>query len=97
MTDTNWNVIKTNWYATDAWRAAQNPEAIAEAVTIGEQIVELLTQAADLVERACLDVDSIIENANLRCQVILVRLAGETDRLEPVLARLRAASKAVAS
>lgn len=93
----NWNVTKTNWYTTDAWRAAQEPEAIARAVEIGEQIADLLTGAAGLIERACQNVDSIVDNAVLRCQVILDRLAGEADRLAPVLTRLRAASKAVRS
>lgn len=93
----NWNVSKTNWYTTDAWRAAQEPDAIAEAITIGEQIRDLLTHAAGLIEHACQDVDSIIEDATLRCQVILDRLTGEAHRLEPTLTRLRAANKAVKS
>ena len=94
---TDWNVTKTNWYTTTAWRVAQEPEAIAEAVKIGEQVIELLTRAAGFIEHACRDVDSIIENATLRGQVILDQLAVETDRLTPALARLRAANKAVRS
>lgn len=93
----NWNVRKTTWYASDAWRAAQRPDAIKEAAEIGEQIITLLTQATTLVERARDDVDSIVHNATLRCQAILDQLAGERDRLEPALTRLRAASKAVRS
>lgn len=93
----NWDVTKTNQYTTNAWRAAQEPDAIAEAVKIGEQIIELLTQGASLIERACQDVDSIIENATLRGQVILDRLAVETNRLESALTRLRAANRAVTS
>lgn len=91
----NWNVSKKSWYTTDAWRAAQQPDAIAEAIKFGEQITELLTQAAGLIDRACQDMDSIIENTTLRCQVILDRLTGETDRLASALTRLRAAHKAV--
>jgi hypothetical protein len=95
--DINWNVTKTTWYTSDAWRAAHHPDAIKEATEIGEQIITLLTQATTLVERACDDVDSIVHNATLRCQAIIDRLIGETDRLEPALTRLRAASKAVKS
>ena len=97
MMTINWNVTKTNWYTTDAWRAAQEPDAIAEAIKIGEQISDLLTQAAGLIERACQDVDSIIADATLRCRVILDRLTAEEHRLEPPLTRLRAANKAVKS
>lgn len=93
----NWTVAKPNWYTTGAWRAAQEPEAIAQAVEIGEQIADLLTEAAGLIERAGQDVDSIVDNAVPRCQMILDRLTGEADRLAPVLTRLRAASKAVRS
>lgn len=93
----NWNLIKAKWYATDAWRAAQEPDAIAEAIRIGEQISDLLTRAAGLIERACREVDSIIEGSTLRCQVILDQLISEAERLAPVLTRLRAANKAVRS
>lgn len=94
---TNWNATKTNWYVIDAWRAGQEPDAIAQAVTIGEQITDLLAEAATLVQRARWNADSIIEDAYIRCQAILDRLTGGTDRLAPVLIRLRAASKAVIS
>jgi len=93
---TNWDVSTTNWYTTDAWRAGCQPEALAEALKIGEQIIELMRQAIDLVERACADVEPIIENTTVRCQLILGQLHAQTDRLDPVLSRLRAASKAVA-
>jgi hypothetical protein len=92
---TNWNLPKAaSWYTADAWRAALNPDAITEAATIGEQIIELLTQTIGLVEHACADVDLIFEN---RCQVILNGLYGQADRLDPVLSRLRSAGRAVAS
>jgi hypothetical protein len=95
---TNWDLPKAaSWYTADAWRAALNPDAITEAVTIGEQIIELLTQTIGLVEHACADVDLIIENTRPRCQVILNGLYGQADRLDPVLVRLRSAGKAVAS
>ena len=96
MTIINWDLPKTaNWYTDDAWSAALNPDAINEAVMIGEQIIELLTQTIGLVEHACADVNPIIEN--LRCKVILDGLYGQVDRLNPALSRLRSASKAVAS
>lgn len=82
-------------FIPDAWRTAQEPDAIAEALARGEQITSLLTRATTLVERASQSVEAIIENATLRCQPILAQLAGETDRLELVLARLRAAKRAV--
>ena len=87
----DWNITKTHWHTSTAWRAAQQPEAIAEAVRMGEQVSDLLTRAARLVHSACRDVDPLVESAHLRCQVILDRLTGETDRLVPVLRRLRAA------
>jgi hypothetical protein len=98
LTITNWNLPKTaNWYLADAWRAALNPDAITEAVTIGEQIIELLAQTIGLVERACADVNPIIENTHPRCKVILDGLHGQANRLDPALARLRSAGKAVTS
>ena len=92
----DWNTMKTQSYMSLAWRVAQQPDAIAEAVRTGEQVNDLLTHAARLVHRACRDVDPLVESASLRCQVILDRLTGQTDRLIPVLRRLRAA-KAVTS
>ena len=91
-----WDVTRINLYTTDAWRAGRQPEALAEAVMIGEQIRELLTQAIGLVERACAEVEPIIENTTGRCQVMCSQLYGHVDRLDPVLSRLRAATKAVA-
>lgn len=93
-----WDVKKTHWQTADAWRGAQAHEAITEAIKLGDQIIDLLNHATTLVERACVDVEEIIDNAHRRCQPILDRLTGETDRLEPILTRLRAAgSKAVNS
>jgi hypothetical protein len=83
------------WSVTDAWHAAQDPRAIAEAIKIGEQITGLLAEATSLVERACRDVDFFVDHASLRCHKILGQLAREAARLAPVLARLHAASKAV--
>lgn len=94
---TNRNVTKTNGSIINAWRGAQKPDAIAQALKIGEQITDLLTEATTLVQRARWSVDLIIEDAYTRCQEILNRLADEADRLAPVLLRLRAASKAVIS
>jgi hypothetical protein len=91
----NWKAMKTRWYATDAWRAAHEPEAIREAITMGEQIVTLLTHAVTLVERAYQDMDSIIEDATIQGEAIVDRLHIQATRLEPVLTRLRAADKAV--
>lgn len=82
-------------FVTDAWRAAQEPDALTEALSRGHQITTLITQATTLIDRACTSVEAIIENTTLRCQPILDQLAGETDRLELVLARLRATSKVV--
>lgn len=93
----NWNVATTNWYTVDAWRAGHQPDAIMEATKFGEQIIELMAQAIGLIELADADVDSIVQNARLRCQVILDQLYGHIDRLDLVLSRLRAASKAVRS
>ncbi|MGH3772709.1 MAG: hypothetical protein ACRDRW_15160 [Pseudonocardiaceae bacterium] len=84
-------------FITDAWRAAQEPDALTEALTRGQRITTLLTQATTLIERASHSMETIIENTTLRCQPILDQLAGETDRLELVLMRLRAAKRAVKS
>lgn len=78
-------------FTPDAWRTAQEPEAITEALTRGKHITALLTQAITLIDRASLNVETIIENTTLRCQPILDQLANEVDRLTPILARLRAA------
>lgn len=80
-----------------AWRAGGQPDAITEAIRVGEQITDLLNEAANLVQRACQQVDSIIDIASMRCQAILDQIAREAARLTPVLTRLRAASKAVDS
>lgn len=90
-------MIKTHVFVADAWRAGQEPEAIADAITIGEYITDLITEAAALIKRACQDAYPIIENAILRCQMIVDRLIRETDRLGTVLRRLRAADRAVIS
>jgi hypothetical protein len=79
----------------DAWRTAQEPEANTDALTTGEHLTDLLTQATTLIERACHNVETIIEDTTLRCQPILDQLASEIDRLTPILTRLRAAKKAV--
>lgn len=86
-----WNITKKYWYTSAAWRVAAHPEAITEALRTGEQVHDLLTRAARMVDSACLEVSCAVEHAPLRCQVILDRLAGETDHLIPVLRRLRAA------
>lgn len=91
------DVSNTDWSVVDAWHAAQDPKAIAEAIKIGEQVTGLLAEATTLVQRACQDVDLIVDHASLRCQAILEQLAREAARLAPVLARLRAAGKAVQS
>jgi hypothetical protein len=93
---TDGNVIKTSWYVTDAWRAGQEPEAISEALRMGEQVIGLFIQAATLIEEACRDVSLIIEDAAVRCQMIVDQLVREIVRLAPILARLQAASRAVA-
>lgn len=80
-------------FVPDAWRAAQEPEAIGEAFTIGVQTIVLVTQAATLINQARQSVG--INDAEASCQVIVDRLADQTSRLRPVLWRLRAASKAV--
>jgi hypothetical protein len=87
----DWKITKPYWYTTAAWRVAQQPEAIAEALMMGEQVHDLLTRATRLVTNACRDTGTGVQYAPLRCQVILDRLASETDRLVPVLRRLRAA------
>lgn len=84
--------VTTNVFVPDAWRAAQEPEAITEALSMGEHITTLATQAITLIDRACHNVESIIENTTLRCQPILDQLASEIDRLTPILTRLRAAA-----
>ena len=94
---THWNPPKTHWHVIDAWHAAHQPNAITQALTIGEQITDLLIEATTLVQRARWNTDSIIEDAYIRCQAILDRLTDEANKLAPVLIRLRAASKAVVS
>jgi hypothetical protein len=94
---TDGNVMKTSWYVTDAWRTGQEPEAIMEALQIGEQITGLIIQAATLIEEARRTVSLIIEDAAVRCQMIVDQLMREIVRLAPILTRLQAASRAVAS
>lgn len=79
MTNTHWDVTKINLFVGDAWRAGRHPDALTEAITIGEHIIELMTQAIGLIEYACAEVDSIVQNANLRCQVILDHLYGQIN------------------
>jgi len=89
------NVTTTNWYTPDAWRTGQEPDAIMEALAMGEQVMGLLVQAAILIEEACQNVTPIIDNTTVRCQVIVDQLAREIARMVPILIRLRAASGAV--
>jgi uncharacterized protein YfcZ (UPF0381/DUF406 family) len=97
VTNTDLDVTKINLFVSDAWRAGRQPNALADAVTIGEQITELIHRAIGLIGHACTDVETIVHNANLRCQTILDQLYDQINRLDPVLSRLRAASKAVRS
>lgn len=90
-------MIKTHAFVADAWRAGQEPEAIADAIKVGEYITDLITEAATLIKRACQNVDLIVESAIPRCQMIVDRLIRETDHLGTVLRRLRAAERAVIS
>jgi hypothetical protein len=92
----DWNITKPYWYTTAAWRVAGQPEAIAEALRMGEQANDLLTRAARMIHSAWRDAGSGVQDAPLRCHVILDRLTGETDRLAALLRRLRAA-KAVSA
>jgi hypothetical protein len=92
-----WDVVKPSWYAPDAWRVGQEPEAITEAFQMGEQIMDLFIQAATLIEQACQNVEVIIENSAAWCQMIVDQLMREALRLIPILARLQAAHRAVAS
>lgn len=94
---TNRDVVKPSWYAPDAWRVGQEPEAITEAVEVGEQIMGLFIQAATLIEQACQNVELIIENTAAWCQMIVDQLMREALRLIPILTRLQAAHRAVAS
>jgi len=68
-----------------------------EALKMGEQVIGLFIQAATLIEEACRTVYLIIEDAAVRCPVIVDQLMREIMRLAPILARLQTASKAVAS
>lgn len=97
MLEINWNAIRTHVFIPDAWRAGRQPEALAQAVTIGEQIIELINQAIRLIEQACADADQIVPGARLRCQAIADRLCVQSHRIGPVLSRLRAAAQAVKS
>lgn len=92
---TDGNVMTTNWYTPDAWRTGQEPDAIVEALVIGEQVMGLLAQAAILIDEACQNVTPIINNTAVRCQVIVDQLVCEMTRLAPIVIRLRAASGAV--
>lgn len=94
---TDGNVMKTSWYTPDAWRMGQEPEAIREALKLGDQVMGLFIQAATLIQQACQDVYLIIDNTAVRCQVMVDQLMREIVRLAPILTRLRAASRAVAS
>jgi hypothetical protein len=83
-------------HVVDAWRIAQEPDAIIEAIVIGQQISDLISQARSEVEQACHDVTPIIEHAHRQCQGILDQLAREAHRVAPVLTRLHAINQAVA-
>jgi predicted HAD superfamily Cof-like phosphohydrolase len=85
------NITKTYRYTSAAWRVAHHPEAITEAVRMGEQISDLLTQATRLLHSARREADHITQYTPLRYQAIQDRLTGEIDRLVPLLRRLRAA------
>ena len=85
------NITKTYRYTSAAWRVAHHPEAITEAVRMGEQVSNLLTQATCLLHSARREADRIAEYTPLRCQAIQNRLTGEINRLAPILRRLRAA------
>jgi hypothetical protein len=87
-------MVTVNWYTADAWRVGQEPEAITEALKWGEQVMALFIQAATLIEDTCRNVYLITDNAAVQCQVIVDQLMREIVWLAPILARLRAASRA---
>lgn len=89
------SMATVNWYTADAWRVGQEPEAITEALRLGEQIIGLVIQAATVIDDACRNVYLIIDDAAVRCQVIVDQLMREIVWLAPLLTRLRAASRAV--
>lgn len=84
-------------HVVDAWRIAQEPDAISEAIGIGHQISDFISQARSEIERACHDMTPIIEHTHRQCQEILDQLAREAHRIAPVLTRLQAINQAVAS
>lgn len=88
--------MSNNIHVVDAWRIAQEPDAIIEAIVIGEQISDFISQARSEVERACHDMTPIIEHTHCQCQQILDQLAREARRVAPVLTRLQAINQAVA-
>jgi hypothetical protein len=88
--------MSTNIHVVDAWRIAQEPDAIIEAMVIGEEISDFISQARSEVERACHDMTPIIEHTHRQCQGILDQLAREARRVTPVLTRLQAINQAVA-
>ncbi len=89
--------MSNNIHVIDAWRIAQEPEAILEAIVIGQQITDFIGQARGEIERACHDMAPIIEHTRRQCQGILDQLAREAHRVAPVLTRLQAINQAVAS
>ncbi|MGH9961452.1 MAG: hypothetical protein ACREBC_30705 [Pyrinomonadaceae bacterium] len=83
-------------HVVDAWRIAQEPDAILEAIVTGQQISDFISQARSEVERACHEMTPIIEHTHRQCQGILEQLAREARRIAPVLTRLQAINEAVA-
>ncbi|MGH3937411.1 MAG: hypothetical protein ACRDTG_02055 [Pseudonocardiaceae bacterium] len=84
-------------YVIDAWRMAQEPQAIAEAVAIGQEIHDLFTEVSAEIKQACQDAAPLVEHAQQQCQHILDQITAETQRLAPILTQLRVIGQAVTS
>jgi uncharacterized protein (DUF2344 family) len=88
--------MRSSIHIIDAWRIAHEPQAITEAITIGQQINDLLNQASTQIDQACYEVNPVIERAHYHCRLILNQLTSEVHRLAPVLTRLQVINRAVA-
>jgi hypothetical protein len=89
--------MSNNIHVVDAWRIAQEPDAILEAIVIGQQITDFIGQARGEIERACHDMTPIIEHTHRQCHAILDQLAREAHRIALMLTRLQVMNQAVAS
>jgi hypothetical protein len=70
------------------WRVARDRSALVDAASAGEQLMRRLTDAAETVQRASVDVAELVPDAGGQANRVQGRIEEAHDTLQPVIDRL---------